>query len=29
MVALATEELRCWDEVRVPSGAEAQLSRHT
>jgi len=29
MVALATEGLRCWDEVRIPSGAEAQLSTHT
>jgi len=26
LVALATEGLRCWDEVRVSSGAEAQLS---
>jgi len=29
MMALATEELRCWDKVRVPSGAEARLSTHT
>jgi len=29
MVASATEGPRCWDEVRVPSGAEAQLSTHT
>ena len=27
-VALATEGLRCLDELRVPSAAEAQLSTH-
>jgi len=27
-MALATEGLRCWNEVRVPSGAEAQLPTH-
>jgi len=29
MMALATEGLRGWDEVRIPSGAEAQLLTHT
>jgi len=26
ILALATEGLRCWGEVRLPSGAEAQFS---